>query len=146
MLGWGALSLCPCLGGESIIPAGRQKATSSSATCMVAGGGLYLHLLDSRLPQAPAVLLLKIKEWVRAYSLVVGRVAQTASIYLALPECCGRAPQPLPGPVELTILGTLALCWLLDPTGPDFRPALHQLVPFPVGWADTLCLGMWGLT
>lgn len=33
-----------------------------------------------------------------------------------LPECCRRAPQPVPGPAEITVLGSLGLCWLLDPT------------------------------
>lgn len=56
-------------------------------------------------------------------------------------KACSLA-QPVPGPAELTISGSLLLFWLLDPTGPDFLPAHHQLVPVPVGWADILCLGV----
>lgn len=62
----------------------------------------------------------------------------------AFPECCGRAPQPVPGPAALSDWGSLVLCWVLDPTGTDFLPVL-QLLPFPVGWADALCLRVWGL-
>lgn len=72
-------------------------------------------------------------EWVRACSLPPIHPAP-------------RAPQPVPGPAELSVSGSLTLCCLLDPTCPDYHPAHHQLVPFPVGWADALCLGMYGLS
>lgn len=70
-------------------------------------------------------------EWVRACSL-----AQPASPLL--PECCRRASQPVPGPAELTISGNPRAVLVIRSYSPDFLPALHQLMPFPVGWAVTL--------